>query len=116
MTPNPPGILRLRGTSALSKFRTDRLQAQLAESIPDLEALRTEIEDAVDGAEGMLGLAVTRALTDPEGNGADGLPWSGARDDGVVEASCLWETYDWLKRNENCSDDAISGHFHLSDT
>ncbi len=39
---NPPGILRLRGTSALSKFRTDRLQAQLAESIPDLEALRAE--------------------------------------------------------------------------
>ena len=77
----------------------------------DLETLRTEIENRVDGAEGMLSLAVTRALTNPEENSMDSLPWSGAQDDGVLEASCLWETYDWLKRNENCSDDAVNGHF-----
>jgi len=62
----------------------------------DLEILRDTVEEAVEDVEGMLSLAMTRALT--EGDEAD-LPW-GADDSGSIEASCLFETYDWLKRNE----------------
>jgi len=62
----------------------------------DLEILRNTVEDAVEDVEGMLSLAMTRALTE----GEDALlPW-GSEDSGSIEASCLFETYDWLKRNE----------------
>ena len=63
-----------------------------------LETLRTEIEASVDGVEGNVSLAVTRALTEPEGEDADKLPWAGAQDCGSIEASCLCETYDWWKK------------------
>jgi len=62
----------------------------------DLEILRNTVEGAVEDVEGMLSLAMTRALT--EGEDAI-LPW-GSEDSGSIEASCLFETYDWLKRNE----------------
>lgn len=63
----------------------------------DLEILRNTVEESVEDVEGMLSLAMTRALT--EGEDAV-LPW-GSEDSGSIEASCLFETYDWLKRNEN---------------
>ena len=62
----------------------------------DLEMLRNTVEEAVDDVEGMLSLAMTQALT--EGDDTE-LPW-GSEDNGSIEASCLFETYDWLKRNE----------------
>jgi len=62
----------------------------------DLEILRDAVEEAVDDVEGMLSLAMTQALTESED--AE-LPW-GSEDSGSIEASCLFETYDWLKRNE----------------
>eukprot|EP00986_Skeletonema_menzelii_P015926 scaffold12989_cov157-Skeletonema_menzelii.AAC.8 len=62
----------------------------------DLEILRDAVEEAVEDVEGMLSLAMTRALT--EGDDAQ-LPWD-SEDSGSIEASCLFETYDWLKRNE----------------
>ena len=70
----------------------------------DLETLRTQIENAIDGVEGMMSLAMTRALTEPgDGRGSLDLPWMGASDNGSIEASCLCETYDWLKRHKECS-------------
>ena len=62
----------------------------------DLEILRDAVEEAVEDVEGMLSLAMTQALT--ESDEAE-LPW-GSEDSGSIEASCLFETYDWLKRNE----------------
>ena len=82
----------------------------------DLETLRTNIEEVVDGVEGMMSLAMTRALTtEPDimvvdgnnggvsGGGTLDLPWAGATDNGSIEASCLCETYDWLKMHTECS-------------
>lgn len=84
----------------------------------DLELLRTAVEDAVDGAEGMMSLAVTRALTMPEDTSLDGLPWAASSKEGEksgssIEASCLCETYDWLKRHdlEKSGVDAINEYF-----
>jgi len=78
----------------------------------DLEMLRNTVEDAVEGVEGMMGLAVTRALTVPEDASFDSLPWAGAQDNGSIEASCLCETYDWLKHNDkNLDMDSINGYF-----
>ena len=62
----------------------------------DLEILRNTVEEAVEDVEGMLSLAMTRALTEADDTI---LPW-GSEDSGSIEASCLFETYDWLKRNE----------------
>ena len=69
----------------------------------DLETLRTAIEDAIDGVEGMMSLAMARALTEPEDTSLDSLPWatelvSQENSSSSIEASCLCETYDWLKR------------------
>ena len=62
----------------------------------DLEVLRNAVEETVDDVEGMLSLAMTRALTEADDTV---LPW-GSGDSGSIEASCLFETYDWLKRHE----------------
>ena len=64
----------------------------------DLETLRTMIEEEIDEMEGMMSLAMTRALTEPEDASMESLPWAGAQDNGSIEASCLCETYDWWKR------------------
>ena len=72
----------------------------------DLETLRTTVENAVDGVEGMMSLAVTRALTNDVDISVE-MPWSGAADNGSIEASCLCETYDWLKRHEKSSLDSM---------
>jgi len=78
----------------------------------DLDTLRTAVEDVVDGVEGMMSLAVTRALTVPEDASFDSLPWAGAQDNGSIEASCLCETYDWLKRQDDTFGlDSINEYF-----
>mmetsp|Transcript_1026 Transcript_1026/g.2203 ORF Transcript_1026/g.2203 Transcript_1026/m.2203 type:complete len:680 (+) Transcript_1026:297-2336(+) len=77
----------------------------------DLDTLRTAVEDVVDGVEGMMSLAVTRALT-AEDASFEGLPWAGAQDNGSIEASCLCETYDWLKRQDDTFGlDSINEYF-----
>jgi len=98
----------------------------------DLETLRTAIEESVDGVEGMMSLAMTRALTEPDVDAPLEMPWGtgvvdggggasqqqqhqqqGNGNDGSnnLEASCLCETYDWLKRNEKSSLDSINEYF-----
>jgi len=73
----------------------------------DLEILRDAVEEAVEDVEGMLSLAMTQALT--ESDEAE-LPW-GSEDSGSIEASCLFETYDWLKRNEESPLDTRNDFF-----
>lgn len=71
----------------------------------DLEKFRNSVEEAVDNVEGMLSLAVIGASTESDETGAEAL-WPGAHDAGSIEAFCLWETYDWMKRNETSHLDA----------
>jgi hypothetical protein len=71
----------------------------------DLEKFRNSVEEAVDNVEGMLSLAVIGASTESDETGAEAL-WPGAHDAGSIEACCLWETYDWMKRNETSHLDA----------
>ena len=47
---------------------------------------------------------MTRALTEPEDTSMESLPWAGTQDNGIIEASCLCETYDWWKR---CDEDGM---------
>mmetsp|Transcript_7246 Transcript_7246/g.13157 ORF Transcript_7246/g.13157 Transcript_7246/m.13157 type:complete len:344 (+) Transcript_7246:184-1215(+) len=79
----------------------------------DLEVLRTAVEEAVDGVEGMMSLAVTRALTETEdASSAEGLMWDGAQDASSIEASCLCEVYGWWKRQDHTSSlDSIDEYF-----
>ena len=84
----------------------------------DVEVFRSAIEESVDGVEGMLSLAMTRALTSPDASFE--LPWAEyvtlqttnrlpVVDDNknIIEACCLCETYDWLKRHERSSMDSV---------
>jgi len=83
----------------------------------NLEVFRTTIEQTVD-VDGMVSLAMTRALTVPDLDNV-AIPWAeyigvvgGAKEvdkDGgnIIEACCLCETYDWLKRHENSSLDSM---------
>ncbi|EJK47453.1 hypothetical protein THAOC_33818, partial [Thalassiosira oceanica] len=62
----------------------------------DLEAFRSGVVSAVVGVEGMLSFAIAKALTEPyETDIGEG---DANNANGIIEASCLCETYDWLKR------------------
>ncbi|KAL7529454.1 hypothetical protein ACHAXR_002976, partial [Thalassiosira sp. AJA248-18] len=65
----------------------------------DMEYMRSGVEDAVYGAEGMMSLAMTRALMEDE----DAIipSWGGAEDPESIEANGLCETNDWLRKNEH---------------
>lgn len=66
----------------------------------DLEYMRSGVEDAVYGTEGMMSLAMTRALMEDED--VDINPtWGGAEDPESIEANGLCETNDWLRRNKH---------------
>ena len=66
----------------------------------DLEYMRNGVEESVYGAEGMMSLAMTRALMDDEE--VDINPsWGGAEDPESIEANALCETNDWLRKNEH---------------
>ncbi|KAL7545507.1 hypothetical protein ACHAWF_008859 [Thalassiosira exigua] len=66
----------------------------------DLERLRTAVEESVYGAEGMMSLAMTRALMEEEEDDIN-LSWGGAEDPESIEANGLCETNDWLRKNEH---------------
>ena len=62
----------------------------------DLEHMRNGVERSVYGSEGMMSLAMTRALMDDED--ADVHPsWGEAEDPESIEANALCETNDWLR-------------------
>ena len=74
----------------------------------DLETLRNAIERSVDGVEGMVSLAMAHAYTSDHPKMDTLLEWfGGEQDDGRIEASCLCDTYDWLKINEMSSLDLV---------
>lgn len=65
----------------------------------DLEHMRNGVERSVRGSEGMMSLAMTRALMDDEAD--DVHPsWGEAEDPESIEANALCETNDWLRKNE----------------
>ena len=66
----------------------------------DLEYMRSGVEETVYGAEGMMSLAMTRALMDDE-DAEVNTSWGGAEDPESIEANCLCETNDWLRKNEH---------------
>ena len=73
----------------------------------DLEYMRNGVEESVYGAEGMMSLAMTRALMDDEE--VDINPsWGGAEDPESIEANGLCETNDWLRKNEHSTLDERS--------
>ena len=83
----------------------------------DLEAFRSGVESAVVGVEGMLSIAIAKALTEPD---ETDMPWAlgeGDADDanGIIEASCLCETYDWLKRVDRTNLTVDSAHEYLQE-
>lgn len=80
--------------------RVDALQDEFDQyKNEDLEHMRNGVERSVYGAEGMMSLAMTRALMDEED--ADVHPsWGEAEDPESIEANALCETNDWLRKNE----------------
>ncbi|EJK54115.1 hypothetical protein THAOC_26325 [Thalassiosira oceanica] len=81
----------------------------------DLEAFRSGVVSAVVGVEGMLSFAIAKALTGPD---ETDMPWAIDEGDannanGIIEASCLCETYDWLKRVDRTNLTADSAHEYL---
>ena len=71
----------------------------------DLEIMRSGVEESVYGADGMMSLAMTRALMEDEE--AELQPfWGGAEDPESIEANGLCETNDWLRKNEHSTLDS----------
>ncbi|KAL3789169.1 hypothetical protein HJC23_012258 [Cyclotella cryptica] len=66
----------------------------------DLEFMRNGVEESVYGAEGMMSLAMTRALMEDEEEDVD---WGGAQDCASMEANIFCEVNDWLRKNEGSS-------------
>jgi hypothetical protein len=60
----------------------------------NLEIFRQAVEEMVDDVDGMIFIAVTKALTEPALSPGNG------QDDSSLEAEYLYQTYDWWKRNE----------------
>ena len=66
----------------------------------DLEFMRNGVEESVYGAEGMMSLAMTRALMEEEDENID---WGGAQDCASMEANIFCDANDWLRKNDNVS-------------
>lgn len=68
----------------------------------NLEKMRTDVEETVTGADGMMSHALTLALMGDEDPVADQkeLYWGGSGDATEIEASALCEVNDFLKRKE----------------
>jgi len=76
----------------------------------DLEIMRSGVEESVYGADGMMSLAMTRALMEDEE--AELQPfWGGAEDPESIEANGLCETNDWLRKNEHSTLDSRNEFF-----
>ena len=81
----------------------------------DLEYMRHGVEESVFGSEGMMSLAMTRALMEEEDVGIN-PSWGGAEDPESIEANALCETNDWLRKNEHSSFDEryVLSAYHFS--
>jgi hypothetical protein len=73
----------------------------------DLEILRTAIEQSVNNVDMLLSLAITYAYTTSIPISTC-LGWFGGEEHhSRIEASCLCDTYDWLKTNELSTMDSV---------
>jgi len=73
-----------------------------------LEYLRMEVESTIDDVEGMLSLAITRVFMDTERT-LD-LSWVGGEDLGSIEASSLYQAFEWMRKSK-----LLSGHSLFED-
>jgi len=71
----------------------------------DLEFMRNGVEESVYGAEGMMSLAMTRALMEDEDRSEISPSWGGAEDPESIEANGLCETNDWLRKHDHSTID-----------
>ncbi|KAL7514626.1 hypothetical protein ACHAXN_012636 [Cyclotella atomus] len=62
-----------------------------------LEQLRKEVERSIYDVDSMMSLAMTRIFM--EVDTLLDLSWVGAEDPASIEASCYFETFDWMKQN-----------------
>ena len=73
----------------------------------DLELLRTAIEQSINNVDMQLSLAITYAYTTSIPISTC-LGWFGGEEHhSRIEASCLCDTYDWLKTNELSTMDSV---------
>jgi hypothetical protein len=88
------------GARGSGSHQVDALQDEFDQyKNTDLEHMRNGVERSVRGSEGMMSLAMTRALMDDEAD--DVHPsWGEAEDPESIEANALCETNDWLRKNE----------------
>jgi len=88
----PPHLLQEHESSG----RQVRLMSDDFDYFKDqnIEAMRTEVQDAVKGTDDMLSQAVTRALISSETSGVWGEDMGGTE----IEASILYETHTWMRK------------------
>lgn len=103
-----PGGSRADDESADEVDGTKNLQDEFDQfKDQNLEQLREDVEGNLRGFEGNMSVAVTNALMGDEERNVEtsDLLWGCAPDPegSEIEASALFEVYDWLKRNENAS-------------
>lgn len=72
----------------------------------DLENMGDRVDGQVHGSDGMMSLAMTRALMEDED--ATNPSWGGAEDPESIEANGLCEANDWLRKHDNATVD--QGH------
>ncbi len=78
----------------------------------DLEYMRLGMEESVYGAEGMMSLAMTRALMEDEEDEAGLTMWGGAEDPESIEANGLCKTNGWLRKHDRSTlDERCVEHF-----
>ncbi len=73
----------------------------------DLELLRTLIVESIEGVEGIVSMALTAALVETE----DSMCWVIEKGHEWIEVVNLFETYDWIKKNEHTSLEATHEYF-----
>mmetsp|Transcript_29636 Transcript_29636/g.62320 ORF Transcript_29636/g.62320 Transcript_29636/m.62320 type:complete len:842 (-) Transcript_29636:136-2661(-) len=73
----------------------------------DLELLRTLVVESIDGVEGIVSMALTAALVETE----DSMCWVIERSHEWIEVVNMFETYDWIKKNEHTSLEATHEYF-----
>ncbi|EJK48492.1 hypothetical protein THAOC_32704 [Thalassiosira oceanica] len=69
----------------------------------DLENMGDRVDGQVHGSDGMMSLAMTRALMEDED--ATNPSWGGAEDPESIEANGLCEANDWLRKHDNATVD-----------
>lgn len=71
----------------------------------NLEQMRNNVEDNVNGLDDMMSHAMTNALMMDTISQKMPTLWNGATDSIQIEANALWEVTDWMKRHDGAATD-----------